>query len=76
MRFSKEVSLITFILGLFTSYLCYTVNIPEYKIIDLFFAFFASYFIYKSDGVIGAMWCFFAVFAPLFFYILTKTKVL
>ena len=202
MCFSKEVSLITFILGLFTSYLCYTVNTPEYKIIGLFFAFvilmqgieyflwnyqecddlnknvssigmilnhlqpivlfilicmykkvhklevviliiyllfiipysiqflnnkkctikseknhllwkwntmeyakivyiiflsvlvilglnvnklfssiiffvfFASYFIYKSDGVIGAMWCFFAVFAPLFFYIFKKTKVL
>ena len=39
MCFSKEVSLVTFILGLFTSYLCYSVNTPEYKIIGLFFAF-------------------------------------
>ena len=200
MCFSKEVSLVTFILGLFTSYLCYSVNTPEYKIIGLFFAFvilmqgieyslwthqqcddlnknisifgmllnhlqpvilfiliniylktskvevfvlvvyliaiipyslqflkdkkctekskknhllwkwnglnhseivyiiflftlvilglkinksfsliiflsfFTSYFIYNSDGVIGALWCFFAVFAPLFYYILAKTK--
>lgn len=39
MCFSKEVSLVTLILGLFTSYLCYSVNTPEYKIIGLFFAF-------------------------------------
>ena len=200
MCFSKEVSLVTFILGLFTSYLCYSVNTPEYKIIGLFFAFvilmqgidyllwehqqcddlnknisttgmllnhlqpiilfilknvylktskvevfvlivylmfiipyslqfikdkkcteksknnhllwkwngldyaeivyiiflitlvilssfnksfsliiflsfFLSYFIYHNETVVGNMWCFFAVFAPLFFYILAKTKV-
>ena len=200
MCFSIEVSLVTFILGLFTSYLCYSVNTPEYKIIGLFFAFvilmqgidyllwehqqcddlnknisttgmllnhlqpiilfilknvylktskvevfvlivyllfiipyslqfikdkkcteksknnhllwkwngldyaeivyiiflitlvilssfnksfsliiflsfFLSYFIYHNETVVGNMWCFFAVFAPLFFYILAKTKV-
>ena len=200
MCFSKEVSLVTFILGLFTSYLCYSVNTPQYKIIGLFFAFvilmqgidyllwkhqqcddlnknisttgmllnhlqpiilfilknvylktskvevfvlivylmtiipyslqfikdkkcteksktnhllwkwngldyaeivyiiflitlvilssfnksfsliiflsfFLSYFIYHNETVVGNMWCFFAVFAPLFFYILAKTKV-
>ena len=42
MCFSKEVSLVTFILGLFTSYLCYSVNTPQYKIIGLFFAFISQ----------------------------------
>ena len=37
-------------------------------------SFVISYFIYRRDDVIGAMWCFFAVFAPLFYYIKHKMK--
>jgi hypothetical protein len=39
MCFSKEVSLATFIIGILGGILCYSVNLPDYKIIGLFFAF-------------------------------------
>jgi hypothetical protein len=35
----------------------------------------ASFFIYDKTKVVGSMWCFFSVFAPLLFYIFIKTKV-
>jgi hypothetical protein len=39
MCFSKEVSLFTFIFGVFSGLLCYSTNLPDYKIIGIFFAF-------------------------------------
>ena len=39
MCYSEEVSLFTFLFGIFSSILCLTVNTPEYKIIGIFFIF-------------------------------------
>jgi hypothetical protein len=38
-------------------------------------SYIISSFIYTNTPVVGSMWCFFASFAPMFFYILRKTKV-
>ena len=64
---------ITYIVFLFTLVILGTFN-KSFSLI-IFLSFFTSYFIYNNETVVGNMWCFFAVFAPLFFYILAKTKV-
>jgi hypothetical protein len=64
---------ITYIIFLFT--LVILGNFNKLFSLIIFLSFFTSYFIYNTESVTGNMWCFFAVFAPLFFYILTKTKV-
>lgn len=75
---SMKYSTIMYILFLISMLVITYLGMPSHKVIFtlvVFITFLISKIIYSKDHVTGALWCFFAAFAPMVYYLSQKIKV-
>jgi hypothetical protein len=76
-----EYRVFVYLLFLFTLIYLFLKGTPNKKYgkilaIFTFVSYWASFFIYKDQQVIGSMWCLFASFAPVIWYFLRKKQII
>ena len=75
---SMKYSTIMYILFLISMLVLTYLGMPSHKVIFtliVFITFLISKIIYSKEHVTGALWCFFAAFAPMVYYLSQKIKV-